>query len=264
MITLKDDKPNLMIENGKLQVESFSDTPYVFQNIHTLGHKARYTAEHLVQLNRSAKELFGEQLPTNITAKQIEQQIEELLATNRFTRNTSIRVEIHLSAIGDYSLRCYEPSLYAGYVLRSLRPEAICLPIDMPLPQHPTSASAATRLLADAIARQNGYHTAIIAERDGGVAIEPCAPLFYIKEYTMFAQEGYHSVESNLTIAAAHAIGLTIERKRLMTSDLKYADEVFSANWQGITAIAHIGQQPYMSILAEKIAHQMERAAQKQ
>lgn len=250
-----------MIRNGEILAERFYDTPYVFQNIHTLNHKARYTAEHLTLLNYSAEELFGERLKPNITKEQVEHQIEALLSANRLTRNASILVEIRLDAIGNYELRSHEPSLYSGYVLRSLHPDAVCLPLDMPLPQHPTSAAAATRLMADTIARKCGFHTAIIAERDGGLAIDPLAPLFTVKEYTLFAQEGCHSVEATIAKEAARRAGMSIEHKRLTATDLNDADEVFTACWQGITSMAHIGKRIYMSIMAEKIAIEMEAAA---
>lgn len=262
MTTLITERMKFMLRNGELQAESFSDTPYIFQNIHTLNHQARYLTEHLSWLNRSAKELFGEQLKANISAAQVNHHIEELLAINRLTRNASICVEIRLDAVGNYELRCHEPSLYAGYVLRSLQPEAICLNTEIPLQQHPTSAAIATRQLADVAARKNGFHTAILAERDGGLATEPCSPLFLVKEYTLFAQEGSDSVERRLTIAAAKKIGLKVVERRLMVSDLAEVDEVFTANWQGITAMAHIADQPYMSIMAEKIARAMEQSAQ--
>lgn len=263
MTTLREERIKFMIRNGEMLAERCSDTPFVFQYIHTFNHKARYMAEHIALLNSSAEDLFGERLKANCSIHQLDHQIEELLATNRLTRNASICVEIRFDAVGNYELRCHEPSIYSGYVLRSLRPDAVCLPISMPMPQHPTSAAAATRLLADAVARKSGFHRALIAERDGGLAIEPCQPLFLIKEYTLMAQQGCNSVEDILTTSAADLLGLKVERKRLMVSDLKDADEVFSVNWQGVTAMAHIGQQPYMSIMAEKIAQKMEQAANK-
>lgn len=261
MTTLRENKLKFMIRNGELITESFSNTPYVFQNIHTLNHSARYLSEHIALLNHSAKELFGEQLKTNITQQQISHKIAELLAANRLTRNASICVEIRLDAVGNYELRSHEPSIYSGYVLRSLQPDAVCIPVNMPMPQHPTSASVATRLLADSIAHKSGFHRAIIAERDGGLSVEPCEPLFILKEYTLFAQEGCHSVEYELAIAAAKSIGLSLEQKRLMVGDLKDADEVFTVGWQGVTAMAHIGSKLYISLISEKIAKAMEQAA---
>lgn len=261
MTTLREERIKFMIRNGEMLAERCSDTPFVFQYIHTFNHKTRYMAEHIALLNSSAEELFGERLKANCSIHQLDHQIEELLATNRLTRNASICVELRLDAVGNYELRSHEPSIYSGYVHRSLRPDAVCLPINIPMQQHPTSAAAATRLLADAMARKNGFHRALIAERDGGLAIEPCEPLFLIKEYTLTAQQGCNSVEDRLTTSAAEALGLKIERRRVMVGDLKDADEVFSVNWQGVSSMAHIGKQPYMSIMAEKIASQMERAA---
>jgi hypothetical protein len=37
------------------------------------------------------------------------------------------------------------------------------------------------------------------------------------------------------------------------------ADEVFISSWQGITALAHINEQPYMTTIAEQLSAQMEK-----
>lgn len=248
-----------MILNGELIMEYPQAVPYIYQNIHTINHKARFAAQHIEYLNHSAEELFGVTLP--LSAQQLEAQVAQLLAANRLTRNATIKVELALDASGDYTLRCGEGTIYAGYAMRSLRPTAVCVPANMPLSPHPTSATIATRLFADAIARTKGYHTAIIAERDGGIAIEPCAPLFIIKEYRMFSAEGYRSVEFDLTEKAAMLAGLQIEHRRLTIADLRDADEVIVVDWQGVSAISEIANRPYMDILAHNIAKGLERIA---
>lgn len=245
-----------MVQNGEFLLEQPHALPYIYQEIHTLNHNARFAKEHLEYLNRSAKELFG--ITLSLSAQQLEEQISQLLLRNRLTRNASIKVELSLDSSGNYALHSCEPTIYAGYVMRSLRPTAICVPANMPLSPYPTSATIATRLFADAIARAKGFHTAIIAERDGGIAIEPCSPLFIVKEYTICAAEGCRSVEFDLAIKAAAATGLHIEYRRLTVADLKEADEVLVVNWQGINAISEIAKRPYMDIMAHKMAKVLE------
>ncbi len=248
-----------MILNGELVAERPHPSAYIYQNIHTLNHKAYFVAQHLDYLNRSAKELFGTTLP--LSARQLEVQISQLLSANRLTRNATIKVELALDVSGDYTLRCDEPTIYAGYVMRSLRPTAVCVPANMPLSPHSTSATIATRLFADAIARTKGYHIAIIAERDGGIAMEPCSPLFIIKGYTMHTAEGCRSVEVELAERAATLSGLQVEHHRLMIADLADADEVIMVDWQGVSAISEFAKRPYMDILAHNIAKELERIA---
>lgn len=245
-----------MIKNGELTIESPQTLPYIYQNLHTLAHKAYFCEEHLQYLNASTNALWNFKLTT--PANRIKQEIESLLVANHITRNSTIKVELSMDIDGNDILRCGDGTIYAGYVMRSLRPKAVCVHAEMPLSPHPTSAAIATRLFADSIARRKGCHIAIIVERDGGIAIEPCSPLFIIKEYSILAAEGLHSVEFNLATQAARAAGLDIQYRRLMVEDLADADEVIIIDWQGVTAISEIAGRPYMDIIAHKIAKLLE------
>lgn len=246
------ERERYMILNGELCTEQFSDTPYLYQNIHSLGHRPLRLAQHIAQLSDSIQELFG--LKPHISTSDIEQQIADLLAANRLPRNHSIRVELRWEVGGDISLYCDEASLYTGYVLRPLRPQALCLPTNMPLSQHTTSASRATRDAADAIARAKGFGKAIIVESDGGIAVEPASPLTIIKEHRLFLPEGCQSIESSTAEQAARLAGLDIIRRRLTIADLKEADEVLIFDWQGITALSQIFTRPLMDLVATRLA----------
>ena len=249
-------KERYMVKIGELTSEQPYTLPYIYQNLHTLAHKAYFCEEHLQYLNTSTKSLWGIELTT--PAYRIRQEIESLLSANRITRNATVKVELSMDIDGNEILRCGDGTIYAGYVMRSLRPKAVCVHAEMPLSPHPTSATIATRLFADSIAQRKGYHMAIIVERDGGIAIEPCAPLFIIKEYSMLAAGGVRSVEFDIAIQSAQAAGLDIQYRRLKAEDLADADEDIIVDWQGVTALSEIAGRPYMDIIAHKIAKGLE------
>ena len=60
--------------DGEILADRFTDEPYIFQNVHTLGGAARHTAAHTALLRAAAKSLFG--FDPEITA-------DELLAFGR-------------------------------------------------------------------------------------------------------------------------------------------------------------------------------------
>ena len=45
--------------DGGILADRFTDEPYIFQNVHTLGGAARHTAAHTALLRAAAKSLFG-------------------------------------------------------------------------------------------------------------------------------------------------------------------------------------------------------------
>ncbi|MBR5863382.1 MAG: aminotransferase class IV [Alistipes sp.] len=246
-----------MILNGELREWRPSQTPYVYQQIHTLAYKARHTADHLKILGECASRLFA--LQCDLTRREVEQQIEQLLTANRSTRQTSICVTIKLYASGDYSLEESATSIYSGYVLRSLRPEATFISSSAPLGGYPTSAMESTREMMREVAAARDLHHLIMVTPAGEVVIDSAEPLFIVNGYTLtLPQVAMPSVEQMLIEQAAHSLGFKFERKPLTIQMLKDADEVLTASWQGISAIAHIDSKPYMAIIAERLAREIE------
>lgn len=250
-----------LIINGELQQWQPTTSSYVYQNIHVLNRQCRYLAQHIKVLNTTANALYGIKLHQR--PDDIERQITLLLDANRITRNATICVRLMLFGSGDYRLECIESTIYAGYVLRSLHPTAMCIVANPPWPSHPTSALLETRTFANDIARQRGSHYAILADSQGAIYSEASQPLIIIKEYTAtFSTTTQHCVESMLALEACRHIGLNCRFSDLTLDDIKSADELLYVTFQGVTAIANIGQHPYMNILAEHIATAMEELYQ--
>ncbi len=246
--------------DGELTAGSFSEGVYLFQNIHTLGGAARHTAAHAALLRSAARTLFG--LDLRITADGLQRSIGELAEACRLPSRVSVRVIARVYPSGTIEMACDEPSIYAGYVLRSLRPDAVCLRIVPPLPSLPTSAAEHTRLLTDVAARARGAHTAIMTDAAGAVISESAQPLFAVRGYTVTTPPvaaAEESVERRLVRAAARDAGLSFAERPISTDDLGTADEVFTADHRGITAMGRIGRKPYMAIIAERIALQIEK-----
>lgn len=248
-----------MIFNGTMTSEHCSDGPFVYQNIHTLGHKARFVEQHIEYVKRAAEECFGADAVPAISAIRLRKEIADLLAINKVSPNASTKVELRVDTEGDYSLHCGDATIYAGYSLRSIRPAAICVHSNMPMNNYPTSASIATRQMCDAVARSRGYRVAVIAESDGGVAIEPAMPVFIVKEYDVFTPAGCASVEFSLAERAIRQAGYRLTQRRVLTADINDADEIFWVDWQGVTSALQIGQRPCMDIIANRVADIMEK-----
>ena len=247
-----------MILNGALQHWQYLDAPYVYQQIHTVSHKARHVADNLKILNTAAMRLFG--LQCDLSRREVEQQIEQLLMANHTTRNTSVEVCMKLYATGDYTLEEREKSIYTGYVVRSLRAEASIIASSATLAEYPTSAMVATRALLKQIAEAKDLHHLVMADHSGQIIVDGAEPLVTVKGYTITLQPmAMPSVEQVLVGRAAHRLNFKVEHAPLTVQHLKEADEVLILSWRGITALGHIDNKPYMAIIAERLAQEIER-----
>ena len=237
--------------DGGILADRFTDGPYIFQNVHTLGGAARHTAAHTALLRAAAKSLFG--FDPEITADELRRRIARLTEACRMPSRVSVRAVVRLYPTGSIEIACDEPSIYAGYVLRSLRPDAICLRMAPPLPSLPTSAAEHTRLLADTMAHTRGARTAILTDSDGTVISESAQPVS-----TPAVSAAEESVERHLVREALRTTDLTFAERLITLDTLAAADEIFTADHRGITSIARIGRKPYMSIIAERVASRIE------
>jgi co-chaperonin GroES (HSP10) len=82
-----------------------------------------------------------------------------------------------------------------------------------------------------------------------------------VKGYTLYSQtSNIPSVERALVEQAAMKAGYSVQRMQLTAMEVESADEVIIANYQGLSAVAHIDNTPYMSIISERIAATMEQS----
>ena len=244
-----------MILNGELLQWQHVEGAYVYQHIHTLDYAPYNLPQHIKIISQASEALFEEQF--EYSEQEVAKQIATLLGAARLSRKVSICITLKQYASGDVTIEYDEPSIYSGYVMRSLRPEATCLRMQIPLESYPTSASVEACNLAEAIAQGRGYHTAIIIDADDTIRCDTSHPIALVKEMTLYIANTSLSVERDMLEQATRKAGYKVEYRTLKRADLATADEVLVMNWQGITAMQQVNGKPYMSIIAENIARNL-------
>ena len=227
---------------------------YLYQTVHLARGRARNAEAHAARLDAASRELFGRgSAPARLAAR-----IEALAAAERYPTGVSGFVRIELGADGEERLTPAGVSLYDGYALRSLQPEAVTLRYDLPLTEAPTSAREAAAQLARHMAERAGADVAVRCDREGILREADDAPLFAVAGHTVLAAPGTQSVERELTVRAVRAAGLELREEPFGCGELPRIDELFFADHRGITALARCDGQPLMSLIAERIALVME------
>ena len=227
---------------------------YLYQTVHLARGRARNAEAHAARLDAASRELFGRgYAPARLAAR-----IEALAAAERYPTGVSGFVRIELGADGEERLTPAGVSLYDGYALRSLQPEAVTLRYDLPLTEAPTSAREAAAQLARRMAERAGADVAVRCDRKGILREADDAPLFAVAGHTVLAAPGTQSVERELAVRAVRAAGLELREEPFGCGELPRIDELFFADHRGITALARCDGQPLMSLIAERIALVME------
>ena len=227
---------------------------YLYQTVHLARGRARNAEAHAARLDAASRELFGRgYAPARLAAR-----IEALAAAERYPTGVSGFVRIELGADGEERLTPAGVSLYDGYALRSLQPEAVTLRYDLPLTEAPTSAREAAAQLARRMAERAGADVAVRCDREGILREADDAPLFAVARHTVLAAPGTQSVERELAVRAVRAAGLELREEPFGCGELPRIDELFFADHRGITALARCDGQPLMSLIAERIALVME------
>ena len=227
---------------------------YLYQTVHLARGRARNAEAHAARLDAASCELFGRgYAPARLAAR-----IEALAAAERYPTGVSGFVRIELGADGEERLTPAGVSLYDGYALRSLQPEAVTLRYDLPLTEAPTSAREAAAQLVRRMAERAGADVAVRCDREGILREADDAPLFAVAGHTVLAAPGTQSVERELAVRAVRAAGLELREEPFGCGELPRIDELFFADHRGITALARCDGQPLMSLIAERIALVME------
>ena len=230
----------------------------LYQTVHILGGRSLHLPAHLAVLDRWSRELFGR--PAGLRQQPLARQIEALAAqTAPADCDLSQFVRIVVPASGDPAFRLESAgiSLYRGYDLRSLMPDAVTLQYDMPFPEAPTSAREAAAGLARQQARLHGASVAVRCDGDGIVRTADNAPLFAVRGKTAFVSPAEACVEQELGLRAVEAAGLELEERPVMRDELPRFDELFYVDHRGVTALAHCDGHPCMAILAERVAQSL-------
>lgn len=229
---------------------------YLYQTVHVAAGAPRLAEEHAALLAEAARDLFGYRYAPRIG--ELEERIAAVARAQRFPRAVSGFVRIELTADGRERLVPAGTSLYAGYALRSLMPEACVVEYEVPFDLAFTSAHEAMALLARQQAERAGADAAIRCDRHGVCYAVGDAPLFAVRDRAIVTSPAPQSAERRLALRAIRRAGLEATEEPLARDVLARLDELLFVDHRGVTAVGRCEGVPYMSLLAERVARAME------
>ncbi len=216
--------------------------PYLYTRINTLSHKPLHLQEHLCELSAGAEALYGS--TPELDAKQVERDIIDLLRRERMPLGGNI-VELRATPRTDgrwvTSLLDPQTTLYDGYSLHSLRPEAVIINHELPFERWRTECSALCADFAADYARRRGADVALRANRAGNLVSSADNPLFLVRNRMLhtlpLSKGGRGSVERELMFKLAQMAGMQIVECDTPVDELDLWEELIIFGPTGIQAI---------------------------
>lgn len=230
--------------------------PYLYQTIHLLDGRPRMLEAHLGLLADWGARIFG--LDFRPDAEPVRRRIAARIDAEGCPAGRSCFVRLLLRADGETELGPVVDSLYRGYALRSLRPDATVLRYEVPLFDAPTSAREAAAALARQQAQRAGAHIAVRCDAEGLLRTADDAPLLAVRGKTVCTPPAPPSVERAIALRAVAAAGYELREEPLPAALLPAFDELFYVDHRGVTALARCDGHPYMALYAERIAAVLE------
>lgn len=234
---------------------------YLYQTVHTLAGVPLFLEGHAAALDAAARTLFGR--PFRYDPKRLEEGIGQLLQAEKTPDDLSAFVRLELSPEGELTYRYAGLSLYRGYELRSLRPEAATFVYDLPFGEYSTSASEAAGALAQAQARRLGAQCAVRCTTDGTVRTADDAPLYAVRGRRIFTCPAPESVERTTAALCIAAAGFERIEEPVLREELHRVEELFYFDHRGVTSLSKCDGEPLLSLAAERIARAAQRLIRK-
>ncbi len=231
--------------------------PYLYQTVHLRQGRPRLLDAHAALLAATARTLFGIDYTPDLT--QLEARIAAVARAERYPQTVSSFVRIEVTADAEERVLPAGMSFYDGYALRSLAPRGATIEYDLPLSEAPTSAREAVAALARQQARLAGADIAVRCDRTGSCREADDASLFAVRGNEIFTVPMQRSVERDVAIRAIQALGFPLREEPIDRAMLARMDELFYVDHRGITALSHCDGVPYMSLIAERVANELER-----
>lgn len=225
---------------------------YLYQTVHVFDRTCLCLDGHLSVLDRWSRRLFGHPGPQD--AGKVGAAAVALAGREAPGSDRSKFVRLVVPASGGLRMEFEGVSLYRGYDLRSLMPEAVTLQYELPLFDAPTSAREAAVKLARQYAGLQGASTAVRCDRDGTLLAADEAALFAVRGKRVYVSPGEQSVGRDLAVRAVRAAGLELAECPIGRDELPHIDELFFVDHRGVTALSRCDGHPYMAILAGRVA----------
>ena len=242
---------------------------FIYQKIHTLGHKVLYRDLHIEIADASYTALYGRDAA--LSQEMLDRDIALLLRENRYPTGSNL-VVLYLLPPKDEGeppirlLSCEEQMLYKGYVLWHKSFDTLITPYEYPFPLHSTAVSLACHTYAQRYARRKGMDAAVTENYSGILTGMGEHPLFALRGNevctTAIDSGAADSVERRIGIAACEAAGLLVLEQPIEKAQVKAFDEMFAVTPQGIISLRSCAGRTFPNTMARNIAARLaEKAA---
>ncbi len=243
--------PDVILSDGRpATAAGLPDEPYVYQTLHTLGHRALHTSEHLRLVNLYGEELFGRSV--RLIPIRLQRLVSTLLDALRYPVSVSCFVELRLYASGLTCLLAGERGLAAGYLFRPVYPDAVTVPFYAP--RIPCSATREAIRTATWTAHAQKTDAWVGIGPDGQVACCDGCLLFGVEGRTLLTPRVEDSVDYTVARHAIRSAGYRLRVGELTPEHLERLDEIFYIDHRGITALHQLDGRLLMHIIAERVA----------
>ncbi len=217
-------------------------TPYLYTRLNTLGHKPFHLNEHLMELSEGCQALYGS--APQLNAEDMEREIGSLFRQEGMPRGgNTIELRASLNSDGRWITSLLNPqtTIYNGYSLHSLRPEAVIINHELPFERWRTECSALCADFAAHYAERCGAGMALRANRAGNLVSAADNPLFLLRNGVLhtlpLAKGGRGSVERKLMFRLAQMAGVRVVESDTPVDELDLWEELILFGPTGIQAI---------------------------
>lgn len=235
---------------------------YVRQDMRVRDRRPLHVAAHLALLGRTFERVYGRRVV--LSPAMVAAWCADLLARNRYPASGSCRVTALLIPSdrgGDLVLVGGEILLDEGYTIRPVRPSASVDCYDVSFGELPTSAAfeaaEAALLRARNRLKVQGSHVVLRTDDEGVILSSGTAPLFAVEGQTILTTPLVYgapdTVERQLTLDAIVCEGIEVREDIVSVGALDRYDELFYADYRGLTSIEQIESTNYMSLAVDRI-----------
>lgn len=232
------------------------DSLYVYQNVRTTGQRGLNVARHMEVLDAAAREVLG--AGVGYSPKRVENQISGLLSENNYPSDGLSYVTLRQYLSGEFAIIARGLFPYKQRRLRMFFPRAGIVDYSLPLSEQPTAMSEAAVQMAMAAMRAEDATLKCVIRRnpDGEIVSADGAPLFIFENGAVVAPPpAVESVEFESAVRAVSRAGFPFSTDRIDTDRLLNAEELFFADYRGLTAVSACGEHVFIHMAAERIGN---------
>lgn len=241
------------IESSKVERYNLEENDlFIYQRVRATDNMVINLDKHL-DILKTYTEILMPQTPLP-TAKEIEQMCQRLLLRGGYSASATLFLDIRIWQSGKVRISVVGTSIYKQFSLRVLRPKAALIEgCSTPL-LYPTSAEISCNQLLQNIVRQSGCDIAIAVDNRQVTAVESANPIA-VHGTRVTISKSISSVYTDMVFEALQKLPqYEVSIEPLTVQLLSTADEIFYADYRGITAVGTLGEKHYSDSVAYAIS----------